>query len=115
MGIDYTKPLQILQNGRKLRLLCTDAYGPFPVICLTEDTKEVRNFTFDGRLYVGGPVELMNVPDEVTVDMWVNIYPKNEEPLWAHLTKWEALKMASSKRLATIHIKRTIPVGHVDE
>ena len=123
MGIDYTKPLQILQNGRKLRLLCTDAYGPFPVICLTEDTKEVRNFTFDGRLYVGGPVELMNVPEQVTVDLWVNLYPKNwvniypdmEEPLWSHPTKEKARFFAGSQCIATIHIKRTVPVGHVDE
>ena len=114
MSIDFTKPLQ-MRNGRKLRLLCTDAAGLYSVICQLEDTKEIRSFTLDGRLLLDLPIELMNVPEQVTVDVWINIY----DTTTGFSTKKEALEVAAShlhlKRRATLHIKRTVPVGHVDE
>ena len=111
MSIDFTKPLQ-MRNGRKLRLLCTDAAGLYSVICQLEDTKEIRSFTLDGRLLLDLPIELMNVPDQVTIDTWVNVY---DNPSPGHATKEDALQFAGPSCRATLHIKRTVPVGHVDE
>ena len=117
MNIDFTKPLQT-RNGRKLRLLCTDASGYYPILCLIEDNKDTISYTSDGRVYKDiedHPNNLMNVPEEVTVDSWINIYEGNIY----FSTKEEALAMAAQyrclRRLATLHIKRTVPVGHVDE
>ena len=114
MSIDFTKPLQT-RDGRKVRLLCTDAHEPYPIVCLCEDTKLFAMFTPDGKPPVGGRNDLMNVPEEVTVDMWINVYDGNT----GFRTKEEALALAVTQpflsRRATLHIKRTVPVGHVDE
>ena len=116
MSIDFTKQLQT-RDGRKVRLLRTDAQEPYPVIILYEDIKEVGIRTSDGKFLVGTncPDDLMNVPEQVTVDVWINIY----DTTTGFSTKKEALEVAAShlhlKRRATLHIKRTVPVGHVDE
>ena len=114
MSIDFTKPLQT-RNGRKLRLLCTDAAGHYPIFCLSEDNKAIISYTSDGRAYKDiedHPNDLMNVPEQVTVDTWVNVYGTTSP---GHATKEDALQFAGPGRLATLHIKRTVPVGHVDE
>lgn len=115
MSIDFTKPLQ-LSDGTPLRLICTDAAEPYPVVCLHEDTKLFVLFTSDGKRPPGsGSIYLMNVPEQVTVDMWINIYDKVDR----FSTKEEALARAAMHpelgHRATLHINRTVPLGHVDE
>lgn len=112
MSIDFTKPLQ-LSDGTPLRLLCTDALLPYPVVCLREDTKLFVLFTSDGKRPPGsGSIYLMNAPEQVTLDVWVNVY---DNPSPGHATKEDALQFAGPSCRATLHIKRTVPVGHVDE
>ena len=113
MSIDFTKPLQTC-NGMKLRLLCTDAAGHYPIVCLREDDKIELSFTLNGRYYEDledHPNNLMNVPEQVTVDRWMNVYP---ESAFVYNTKELAIG-ARDKGSVTLHIKRTVPVGHVDE
>ena len=111
MNIDFTKPLQ-LSDGTPLRLLCTDALPPYPVVCLREDTKLFVLFTSDGKRPPGsGSIYLMNVPEQVTVDRWMNVYP---ESAFVYNTKGLAIG-ARDKGSVTLHIKRTVPVGYVDE
>ena len=123
MSIDFTKPLQT-RNGRKLRLLCTGAPGDYPVICLREDDKVLMSFTLDGALYkwepANHPSNLMNVPEEVTVDVWVNVYLQtgtNAKPQigLTYRTRGDAVEARTKSNAVTFHIKRTVPVGHVDE
>ena len=112
MSIDFTKPLQT-RDGKKVRLLCTDAREPYPVVVLYEDTKDVGLRTSDGKCLVGisCAADLMNVPEQVTVDRWMNVYP---ESAFVYNTKELAIG-ARDKGSVTLHIKRTVPVGHVDE
>lgn len=118
MSIDFTKPLQ-LSDGTPLRLLCTDAPPPYPIVCLCEDTKLFVLFTSDGKrppgsgsIYLMNVPEKMNVPEQVTVDVWVNVYD-GYIAQWS--TKSGALEGRNTNCRATLHIKRTVPLGHVDE
>lgn len=125
MSLDFTKPLQ-LSDGTPLRLLCTDAAEPYPVVCLSEKTKLFVFFNSDGKRSPGSDfIYLMNVPEQVTVDVWVNVY-KDPRTETIFVTGGEPTKEKSLERRtlpgcciaiwqATLHIKRTVPVGHVDE
>ena len=110
--IDFTKPVQT-KNGRKVRVLCTDRDGPYPVIGWFDDGKFIKSYTSEGRHIIGeeSPLDLMNVPEEVTVDTWLNFYDTHP----GYRTKEEAVRASGRDRRATLHIKRTVPVGHVDE
>ena len=119
MSIDFTKPLQ--SDGIPMRLLCTDAPGDYPVVCLNPYGIPFT-FTLDGRTaksQENHPRNLRNAAEEVTVDVWVNIYPPIESKTLAlgfiYSTKEKALKGKDNTSIATLHIKRTVPVGHVDE
>ena len=122
MSIDFTKPVQT-KNGRKVRVLCTDAREPYPVIALIEETKLTGCFTSDGRDTRGAESswDLINVPEEVTVDVWVNVYKNLRDETFFSVastpTKEGSLEMRRSFApwQATLHIKRTVPVGHVDD
>ena len=120
MSIDFTKPLQT-RDGKKVRLLCTDAREPYPVVVLYEDTKDVGLRTSDGKCLVGisCAADLMNVPEQVTVDGWVNVYRNKLGFIYfGHVDsdKRDAVFTHDFIHpIATIHIKRTVPVGHVDE
>ena len=121
MSIDFTKPLQT-RDGKKVRLLCTDAREPYPVIALIEETKLLGRFTSDGRDTRGAESswDLINVPEEVTVDVWVNVYLQtgtNAKPQigLTYRTREDALEARTKSNAVTFHIKRTVPVGHVDE
>ena len=115
MSIDFTRPLQT-RDGRKVRLLCTDAHEPYPVMVLYEDTKQVSARTSDGKFLEGinSPADLMNVPEEFTVDLWVNVSGDGNIG-FGHSTKERALAWRGSSSNAILHIQRTVPVGHVDE
>ena len=127
MSIDFTKPLQ-LSDGTPLRLLCTDALLPYPVVCLREDTKLFVLFTSDGKRPPGsGSIYLMNAPEQVTIDVWMNVYKDEQGGIVVGIPrKIKEDSIASKLSLsleedntlqhqAMLHIKRTVPVGHVDE
>lgn len=78
--------------------------------------------TLDGKCLVGTScaADLINVPEQVTVDMWVNVYPSIGESKTlvfglVHSTKEKALRGKDNTSIATLHIERTVPMGHVDE
>lgn len=122
MSIDFTKPLQT-RDGRKVQLLCTDKVGTsYPVVVWLEDIKGTASYTLEGVNVIGeeSDIDLMNVPEEVTVDAWVNVYPPIKESTtstfgFTYNTKENAVKNRADISAVTIHIKRTVPVGHVDE
>ena len=111
MSIDFTKPLQT-RDGRPVKVLCTDKISSYPVVVWLEDIKATASYTLEGVNVIGeeSNIDLVNVPEQVTVDVWVNIYDRT-----SHATKEDALKFAGPGCRATLHIKRTVPVGHVDE
>jgi hypothetical protein len=74
---DLTKPVQT-RDGRPVRILCTDAPGPFPVVGLIngEDLTGFR-WTPSGRSNYGpheSPEDLANVPERFSFTRWVNVY-----------------------------------------
>ena len=75
--IDFNKPVQT-RDGRKVRILCTDANSAFPVVGLIIDGGEFDTLeTWDstGCCYekrTADEDDLINVPERV--ERWVNVY-----------------------------------------
>lgn len=68
MALDLTKACQT-RDGRKVRVLCTDAPGRFPVIGLAGDAGEPSTWTLAGEFTLSGDpdmkrADLINVPEE---------------------------------------------------
>ena len=128
MSIDFTKPLQT-RDGRKVRLLCTDKISSYPVVVWLEDIKATASYTLEGVNVIGeeSNIDLVNVPEQVTVDVWVNVYKDEQGGIVVGIPrKIKEDSIASKLSLsleedntlqhqAMLHIKRTVPVGHVDE
>ena len=122
MSIDFTKPLQT-RDGKKVRLLCTDKISSYPVVVWLEDIKATASYTLEGVNVIGeeSNIDLVNVPEQVTLDVWVNVYKNLRDETFFSVastpTKEGSLEMRGSFApwQATLHIKRTVPVGHVDE
>jgi hypothetical protein len=76
MTLDLSKPVQT-RDGRKVRILCTDAKGDFRIAGLIDEGRHEYAATWGmtGRMELGGlsPSDLVNVPEpERTV--WLNVY-----------------------------------------
>ena len=85
-AIDWTKPVQT-KDGRKVRVLCTDARGRNPVIGLVlnedEETDEMMSWPISGDAW--GPdhdysLDLINVPEKHT--LWVNVWRDKADNLF---------------------------------
>lgn len=118
MTFDLTKPVET-KSGIKLRVLCTDAPGKYPVICI-DDGGVAYRYTPGGTYFSKGSscLDLINSPEMVEIDVWVNVYKlKDSATTFGHpyTTKELAIKSKTSGYVCTLHIQRTVPVGHVDE
>lgn len=65
MTIDFTKPVQT-KDGRKVRILCTDAGHPYPIVGLVGDSKQLCAWLPSGMRSPRGPIslDLIQVPEE---------------------------------------------------
>jgi hypothetical protein len=73
---DPTKPVQT-RDGRKARILCTNAVGTHPIIAAVNSSDGVCEYPIqvqdDGKVYSGeSKSDLVNVPQEITI--WFNVY-----------------------------------------
>lgn len=66
MAFDPIKPVQT-RDGRKARIICTDAKGSFPIIALVtsldDNLEEVITYSGKGKYYLDGedfPLDLIN-------------------------------------------------------
>ena len=118
--IDWTKPVQT-RDGRKVRVLCTDAPGDFPVVGIVEagdiDGAYVSSWRKNGRLSLTDDEcyqythDLSNVPEPpVTIKRWVNIYDDHSYNR-IHATKRSADENAWSARLACVEVEITYRPG----
>lgn len=78
MTFDPTKPVQT-RDGRKARIICTDAVGDRPVVALVmEGGDEFMRRCFESGSFTGGGLcsaDLINIPEEPkTIEGWVNVY-----------------------------------------
>lgn len=85
----------ITRDGRKARVICTDAMGLQPVVALVQDAPQIecpRTYTRDGRFFIGGPssvADLLNAPAPKKKGYAVvhadDVYASREEALAAAL------------------------------
>ena len=81
--LDPSKPVQTT-DGRSARIVCTDAYVQISPTCSEKEilalvpgvdgTEDIRRFSQSGRAkYVYG-YDLINIPQHIKKEGWVNIY-----------------------------------------
>lgn len=105
---DWTQEFQETMNGRKVRILCRDARGQFPIvgiIIVDLDTDRVMRWTEDGHAYKNGlhsPVDLRPLPTKKQV-RWENCYPEGE--FYTYSSREEADRHAASDRIACIRVE----------
>lgn len=99
---DPTKPVQT-RDGRQARILCTDvAAGPPLVAAILEkdNYEHVERFDSLGSYYgTSWPHrhDLVNVPEEYTLEVWLNLYPGG-----AYFSRESADEYAAPNRIACI-------------
>lgn len=106
MSIDFNKPVQT-RDGRKVRILATDAVGGQPVIALVMDNQSlevVSRYSKDGSYLVSKPTgaDLINVPERV--ERWVNVYGPSAGVGILNESRAGADEDAGSQRSAVIRI-----------
>lgn len=70
MSLDFTKTIKT-DDGRAVRILCTDAPEPFPVVALIEGRKWPCVYTLDGKPGRSGDPELVEAPTLVEHTVWI--------------------------------------------
>jgi hypothetical protein len=115
MKFDPTKPVQT-RDGRKARIICTDAKGGNPIVALrtSENGKyEVMELYYeDGRCQASSPgCDLINIPEKRTLDCWVNVYDRKCAPVCEYSSRSYADASAGPDRIACLHIVQEYTVG----
>ena len=83
MMFDPTKPVQT-RDGRKARIICRDAKGPWPIVALVDYGHQDAPHCFAANGYeltdgLERPGDLVNIPTKR--EGWVNVYRGNGD-LW---------------------------------
>lgn len=122
MTFDPTKPVQT-RDGRKARIICTDAPGLHPLVALVSncvapeegEPNTVFRYKADGKgapLNCATHLDLINIPEKHTLRGWVNVYgPKWSDCSLAYDSRQNADAMVSGKRIACIEITREFEEG----
>jgi hypothetical protein len=110
------EPVQT-REGKKARIICTDAKGEYPIIALVEfDSHEaVYYYRSNGEardatcfVWEKSQNDLVNVPQKRTV--WVNMYPPDDLSFccgYTYTTRQAADEMAVGNREACVEIEYT--------
>lgn len=98
MPVDWTKPVQT-KRGTKLRVLCTDAPGVYPVVVMAP-SGGINKYPLE-------TTRIINVPEKRTG--YINIYD-NPVPLgpYIHGDRQQADDGAITKRIACIKVEYTV-------
>ncbi len=112
--IDFNKPVQT-RDGRKVRILCTDAKCGMPIVALVmanTGTEVPVAYYKDGAIFNStndSGADLINVPEEHTV--WVNIQKAHKEGLEPGLAILHKTRMIADNyavnRIACIKVTYT--------
>ena len=113
--LDITKPVQT-RDGRKVRILCTDAHiqDDFEIVGIVynNSTNQLDYWKSNGSCYASEESidDLINAPETFEFKRWVNVY-EDEVLYWR--SKEAADKAASQGRIACIEvvIKGTVGEG----
>ena len=96
----------VTRDGRKVRIICTDAKGKCPVVGLVdyENYEVALNVTKNGK--IDGVLDLFFAPEKH--EGWINVYkagntPHSDTCVWP--TEEEAKKWANDDYIATVKIE----------
>lgn len=111
---DPTKPVQT-RDGRKARIVCTDAARPkFPIVALLTCRDSVTEFPYTytscGKFFSGSSesdADLVNMLEQRVVDFWLNLYP--DGALERHGNEAEAVYYRGPGAV-TVHVQKTFNV-----
>ncbi len=101
---DPKKPVQT-RDGKPVRIVCTDASGPYPIVAIIEEQRgDAYRYTAEGDLHLGHEtgLDLLNVPEKFSRKVWVNVYPNRRTA--GHATRERADRKACPDRIACIEI-----------
>jgi hypothetical protein len=112
-AIDVTR-VKRTRNGSPARVICSDKLSPEGsiVALVTQDEREaVLTYYANGKYWRGmdHPLDLVEEPETVEIDVWLNIYPACVVGVYP--TKWKADHGTQPSRIACINIKRTVTKG----
>jgi len=108
MIVDINKQYQT-RDGKKVRIYCTDASGPYPVHGAVwselDQCWQLRTWTAEGAFseYVRfGLIDLVEVKPRIHREYWLNLYP--DKTLGYYYEKESADKGAAFNRIACVKI-----------
>ena len=115
--LDFTKPITT-RDGRKVRILCTDAPNKaYPVVGIIEGEWVINEWSVDGRFcatcHIEDGFDLINSPIKRKIEFWVNVYENSNGTAvpGCYLTKSDADKCAADGRIACLHFTREYEEG----
>jgi hypothetical protein len=112
MAIDVTK-VKRTRGGHEVRIYATDGKGLYPIhgAYCNGDWWVMQTWTSDGKVQCGpeGPYDLVEEPQTVELDLWVNVYRDGTTTTWHSADDAEAAALRN--RFACFHIKRTVTEG----
>lgn len=103
---DPTKPVQT-RDARSVRILCTNLQAVQPVAAAVRESdghEHVEYFFLSGAYYASSalsPTDLVNIPVELTQEVWLNVYPDNHAPC-AYFSRESADDSACGNRIACV-------------
>lgn len=108
MIVDINKQYQT-RDGKKVRIYCTDASGPYPVHGAVwselDQCWQLRTWTAEGAFseYVRfGLIDLVEVKPRIQRELWVNVYRDNRE--FFYPTRERADESKSPGRFACVKV-----------
>lgn len=118
MPLDLTKPVQTRRGGKvtiwDASFKRTDS--DVPTVYGKEEFEGIaysRTWRTDGQWRESSSgynfLDLINVPEKRTLDVWANIYPDGAASYWAN--RCDAYKCAARNRITCLHIVKEYTVG----
>ena len=98
----------VTKEGKKVRIICTDARGSYPVVALIEESyyDNALSYTEDGKLYNGesNVYDLFFAPEKH--EGWVNVYRDFDDMMCGSVFATEEDAKCNAKTaIATVRIE----------
>ena len=98
----------VTKEGKKVRIICTDARGNYPIVALIEEVcyDNALSYTKDGKLYAGesNVYDLFFAPEKR--EGWVNVYRDFDDMMCGSVFATEEEAKCNAKiAIATVKIE----------
>lgn len=106
--LNFDRPITTV-SGRKVRILCTDAPGTYPVVGIVEGCSSPSTWTKEGVLHIHNSVSDLNLVNRVEKrSIWVNVYPNKYKDA-SHRSRGAADECSDDNRIACIELTYEVP------